>query len=144
MASKRTSGQSQSKSTAADVQALAQQENCNGLLPIVGIGASAGGLEAFTQLLRHLPTDTGMAFVLIHHLDPNHESLLCSLQARTTQMPVTQVQDGMIVALNQVYVIPPNAKMTLLYQRDSTERATFKQKSSCFNGSSSKFCHDSN
>ena len=65
MASKRASGQSESKSTAADVQALAQQENCNGLLPIVGIGASAGGLEAFTQLLRHLPTDTGMVFVLI-------------------------------------------------------------------------------
>ncbi len=81
--------------------------------PIVGVGASAGGLEAFTQLLAHLPIDTGMAFVLIQHLDPNRESLLTELLSRTTSMPVTEVRDGMAVASNQVYVIPPNTAMVL-------------------------------
>ena len=56
--------------------------------PIVGIGASAGGLEAFTHLLEHLPVDTGMAFVLVQHLDPAHESVLTEILARTTAMPV--------------------------------------------------------
>ena len=81
--------------------------------PIVGIAASAGGLEAFTELLGHLPVDTGMAFVLIQHLAPDHKSLLCEILARTTQMPVNEVQDGMAVEPNQVYVIPPNTKMVL-------------------------------
>ncbi len=56
---------------------------------VVGIGASAGGLEAFTQLLRNLPPDTGMAFVVVQHLDPNHPSQLTSLLAKTTPMPVS-------------------------------------------------------
>src|SRR5579862_1781463 len=54
--------------------------------PVVGIGASAGGLEAFTKLLKHLPADTGMAFVLIQHLDPKHESILATLLSRATRM----------------------------------------------------------
>ena len=58
---------------------------------IVGVGASAGGLEAFQQLLRHLPTDTGMSFVLVQHLDPQHESALTHLLARATTMPVCEV-----------------------------------------------------
>jgi two-component system, chemotaxis family, CheB/CheR fusion protein len=65
--------------------------------PVVGIGASAGGLEAFTQLLNHLPADTGMAFVLIQHLDPKQKSLLREILARATPMPVLEVQDGMVV-----------------------------------------------
>ncbi|NQE35041.1 chemotaxis protein CheB [Microcoleus asticus] len=81
--------------------------------PIVGIAASAGGLEAFTELLTHLPTDTGMAFVLIQHLDPNHKSFLAEILGKTTQMPVNEVQDGVAVKPNQVYVIPPNTKMVL-------------------------------
>ena len=81
--------------------------------PIVGIAASAGGWEAFTELLAHLPTDTGMAFVLIQHLDPNHQSFLAEILSRTTQMPVSQVQDGQAVEPNQVYVIPPNTKMVV-------------------------------
>ena len=56
--------------------------------PIVGIGASAGGLEAFTQLIRHLPADSGMAFVLVQHLDPQHESALTTLLGRATDLPV--------------------------------------------------------
>ena len=81
--------------------------------PIVGIGASAGGLEACSDLLRHLPTDTGMAFVLVQHLDPAHESLLSSLLANTTAMRVVQVKTGMKVRPNQLYVIPPNAGMII-------------------------------
>lgn len=81
--------------------------------PIVGVAASAGGLEAFTQLLSHLPTDTGMAFVLIQHLSPEHESLLSEILTRATQLPVREVQNGMTVEPNQVYVIPPNTKMLL-------------------------------
>lgn len=89
------------------------QNTVDSTFPIVGIAASAGGLEAFTELLHHLPTDTGMAFVLIQHLDPNHESLLTEILARTTQMPVSQVVDGTTVEPNQVYIIPPNTKMTV-------------------------------
>src|SRR5213592_3612895 len=71
--------------------------------PIVGIGASAGGLEAMTQLLKHLPADTGMAFVLVQHLDPTHESALSSLLSRTTRLPVHEVSNGMAVQPNRVY-----------------------------------------
>ena len=82
--------------------------------PVVGIAASAGGLEAFTDLLRHLPTDTGMAFVLIQHLSPDYESLLSEILGRVTEMPVHQVRDGMRVEPNKVYVIPQNTQMTLV------------------------------
>ncbi len=81
--------------------------------PVVGVAASAGGLEAFTQLLIHLPVDTGMAFVLIQHLSPNHESLLTEILARVTKMLVCEGKNGMVVEPNHVYVIPPNAKMVL-------------------------------
>ena len=85
-----------------------------GTFPIVGIGASAGGLEAFTELLAALPSDTGMAFVLVQHLDPDHPSLLTTLLARTTAMAVEEVQDGVRVQPNHVYVIPPNTSLTLM------------------------------
>ncbi len=81
--------------------------------PTVGIGASAGGLEAFTQLLKDLPVDTGMAFVLVQHLDPKHESMLTGLIAKATTMPVTEVKHGMRVEPDHVYVIPPNTYMTI-------------------------------
>jgi two-component system CheB/CheR fusion protein len=90
-----------------------EQETNQELFPIVGIGASAGGLEAFSELLKHLPIDTGMGFVLIQHLSPDHKSLLSEILARTTQMPVMEVQDCMMVEPNHVYIIPPNSKMTL-------------------------------
>src|SRR2546427_455130 len=63
--------------------------------PIVGVGASAGGLEAFTQLLKALPSRTGTAYVLVQHLDPTHESTLAELLARATELPVRQVTDAM-------------------------------------------------
>src|SRR5947208_2008688 len=77
-------------------------------LPVVGMGASAGGLEAFTAVLRNVPADTGMAFVLVQHLDPKHESLLVDLLSKSTSMLVTAARDGEPVAANHVYVIPPN------------------------------------
>jgi two-component system CheB/CheR fusion protein len=76
--------------------------------PIVGIGASAGGFEAMTQLLKALPPDTGMAFVFVQHLDPTHESALSSLLSRMTEMPVTEARSNMQLQPNQIYVIPPN------------------------------------
>jgi len=81
--------------------------------PVVGIGASAGGLEAFSDLLRHLPEKTGMAFVLVQHLDPKHSSELRQILARTTRIPVQEVTDGIVVEPNHVYVMPPNTSMVL-------------------------------
>lgn len=73
--------------------------------PIVGVGASAGGLEAFTQFLTGLPGDTGMAFVMIQHLDPRHESQLTGILSRATTMLVQEACHGMVVEPNHVYVI---------------------------------------
>jgi two-component system, chemotaxis family, CheB/CheR fusion protein len=81
--------------------------------PIVGIGASAGGLEAFTQLLKALPANTGMAFILIQHLDPAHSSFLSQALGKTTSMKVVQVENGMRVEPDHVYVIPPDADVAL-------------------------------
>jgi len=84
----------------------------SGLL-VAAIGASAGGIEAFTELLRHLPVDTGMAFVLIQHLDPKHHSILTELVAKETPMRVSEVTNGLSVEPNHVYVIPPNSMMSI-------------------------------
>ena len=78
---------------------------------IVGVGASAGGLEAFTELLRHLPDDTGMAFVLIQHLDPRHESHLTELLSKASKMPVTEVRGETRAEANHVYVIAPRCNL---------------------------------
>jgi two-component system CheB/CheR fusion protein len=81
---------------------------------IVGVGASAGGLEAFRQMLGALPVDTGMGFVLVQHLSPTHASLLSEILARSTAMPVTEVRDEPRVEPNHVYVIPPDRKMCIV------------------------------
>jgi two-component system, chemotaxis family, CheB/CheR fusion protein len=83
--------------------------------PIVGLGASAGGLEAFEQFFRNVPIDCGMAFVLVQHLDPGHASILTEILQRSTAMPVVEVQDQMAVAPNHVYVIPPNRDMAIFH-----------------------------
>jgi two-component system CheB/CheR fusion protein len=80
---------------------------------IVGVGASAGGLEAFSELLKHLPPDTGMAFVLVQHLDPKHESALTQLLTRVTRIPVREVTNNLQVEANHIYVIPPNANLMI-------------------------------
>jgi two-component system, chemotaxis family, CheB/CheR fusion protein len=90
-----------------------QPENLNESFPIVGIGASAGGLEPCIKILNHLPADTGMGFVIIQHLAPDQKSMLSEILSRATEMPVIQVQDNTIVEPNHVYVIPPNAKMLI-------------------------------
>ncbi|MHB1206932.1 MAG: chemotaxis protein CheB [Rhodospirillaceae bacterium] len=87
--------------------------------PVIGLGASAGGLEAFQNFLTAVPPDSGHAYVLVQHLDPNHESMLAELLSRRTSMPVRQVSDGMTIEPNHVYLIPPNASLAI-------EKATLK------------------
>ena len=89
----------------------AGESTADGLFPIVGIGASAGGLEAFTEFLSHLPDDTGMAFVLIQHLDPKHESHLTELLMKASKMPVSEVKGETRAEANHVYVIPPQSNL---------------------------------
>jgi two-component system CheB/CheR fusion protein len=102
------------ETAAAPDAALAPEERLeDSLFPVVGVGASAGGLEAFTQLLGNLPDDTGMAFVLVQHLAPRHESQLADLLSRTTRLPVNEATEGMAVRPNHVYVIPPDTNMVL-------------------------------
>jgi len=84
------------------------------VFPIVGIGASAGGLEAFEQFLVNVPDNSGMAYVVIQHLDPTQKGMLPELLQRTSRMTVIQVKDGMKIKPNCVYVIPPNKTMSIL------------------------------
>jgi two-component system CheB/CheR fusion protein len=84
-----------------------------GSFPIVGVGASAGGLEAFSALLKHVPLDTGMGFVLVQHLDPVHDSALTQLLSRATSLPVHEVTNNLRVEPNHVYVIPPNTNLSI-------------------------------
>jgi len=93
--------------------------NNSKLFPVVGIGASAGGLAAFEAFFSAIPADTkpGMAFVLVQHLAPDHESLLTDILRRYTSMQVFEVEDGMVVEPNQAYIIPPGHDMALLNGR---------------------------
>lgn len=89
------------------------QPEGGGGLRVVGIGASAGGLDAFLDLLQGIPSDTGLTFVLIQHLDPHHESMLASIIARATVIPVEVVTDGLSPRRDCIYVIPPGTQLTL-------------------------------
>jgi two-component system CheB/CheR fusion protein len=104
------------KSSARAVQAPLASGPVAGGFPIVGIGASAGGLAAFEAFFSGMPADIepGMAFVLVQHLAPDHESLLADLIRRYTRMQVFQVVDGMVVQPNCAYVIPPNHDMAFI------------------------------
>ena len=79
----------------------------------MGIGASAGGLDAFKTLLSRPPPDTGMAFVLVQHLDPIHVSLMAGLLSGHTAMPVTQAAEGVSIEPNRVYLIPPGVSLAV-------------------------------
>jgi two-component system CheB/CheR fusion protein len=92
------------KAKAAGEHAEGEDRSC----PIVGVGASAGGLEAITEILRYLGDEPGMAIVFIQHLDPKHASMLTELLARATGMHVQQVTDSVMIEANHVYVIAPN------------------------------------
>jgi two-component system CheB/CheR fusion protein len=83
--------------------------------PIVGIGASAGGLEALELFLKHVPEGSGMAFVIVQHLDPTHKGIMVELLQRVTPMPVIQARDRLKVAPERVYVIPPNKDLSILH-----------------------------
>lgn len=90
--------------------AIATTDKINGdhpVSPVVGIGASAGGLAAYKIFLSQMPADTGMAFVLVPHLDPTHQSLMVELLASQTEMPVCEAKETMAVEANHVYIIPP-------------------------------------
>ena len=82
-------------------------------IPIVGIGASAGGLEAFKSLFECLASNTGLSFVVIQHLAPGQESMLTDILSRFTKMPVKEVKDKMTIEPDHVYVIPPGTTMTI-------------------------------
>src|ERR1044071_2464597 len=96
--------------------------------PMVGIGASAGGFESVMKLLKILPPDTGMAFVVVLHLDPRHESTLTELVARATPMPTVEIKDEVAPEPNHIYVLPANRDVILhqrrlrLVRRPDTER----------------------
>ena len=76
--------------------------------PVVGIGASAGGLNAFKKLLHSITKDSGMAYVLVQHLDPNHESVLPELLQKVTEIPVVTITDEIKVLPNHIYILPSN------------------------------------
>ena len=100
--------------TAKDAAGTGDARSPTASFPIVGVGASAGGLEAFTQLLNALPLDTGMGFVLVQHLDPEHDSALTEILSRATSMPVCDVTDNQAVEPNHVYIIPPDTNLSIL------------------------------
>lgn len=99
---------------ATDSPATPSPSSPNGAFPIIGIGASAGGLEALEQFLRSVPADSGMAFVVVQHLDPTHQGLLPELLQRATVLPVERVADRVKVRPNHVYVIRPNKDLSLM------------------------------
>jgi two-component system CheB/CheR fusion protein len=84
---------------------------------IVGIGASAGGLAAFTSFLATMPANSGMAFILVQHLAPDHKSILSDLLGKATRMPVLEAEDGMPMGANHVFVIPPDTTLTIKERR---------------------------
>lgn len=108
----KTSGSAKTKDT--PVGKVAVRELHKKPFPIVGFGASAGGLEAFTILLKYLDSNLGMAYVLIMHLSPNHKSALTEILQSKTKMTVHTVRDGMKVKPDNIYVIPPNTFMSLV------------------------------
>jgi len=91
-----------------------ERPNGNSAVPVAGIGASAGGLSALESLLPAITKGSGVAFVIVQHLDPRHESVLADLLERLCAVPVSTITDGMLVEADHIYVIPPNASLTIL------------------------------
>jgi two-component system CheB/CheR fusion protein len=124
---KRPQAQEEIRESAAEVQAIPEKEQATAPaeapavveqdigFPVVGIGASAGGLEAFEKFFAHMPPDSGMAFVLVQHLSAPHKSILDDLVRRYTRMEVSEVKDGVEVQPNQAYIIPPGKDLALLH-----------------------------
>ena len=80
--------------------------------PIVGVGASAGGLDAFKRLIKSLPENPGIALILVQHLEPTHESMLTDLLQKISKIPIQEITDNVVVESNHIYIIPPNRSLT--------------------------------
>jgi two-component system, chemotaxis family, CheB/CheR fusion protein len=99
--------------------------------PVVGVGASAGGLEAFSELLTNLPSNTGMAYLLVQHLDPTHSSFLVEILSKKTRMPIEEAREAIEVLPDHIYVLPPNNTLTLAANLlHLTSRETIEQRHS--------------
>jgi two-component system, chemotaxis family, CheB/CheR fusion protein len=105
-----------STDSAPDLTAIGPPDDAPAAVPfpVVGVGASAGGLEAYSELLDSLTPNPGMAFLLVSHLDPDHKSHLAEILGRVSKMPVREVTDGMAVEKDHVYCIPPGTSMTMV------------------------------
>ena len=103
------------KKTGIGIRRAAPTLRASGAFPIVGIGASAGGLEALEHFLGRVPAGSGMAFVIVQHLDPTHQGIMAEILQRATGMRVMQVKDRTRVQPDCVYVIPPNKDMSVLH-----------------------------
>jgi two-component system CheB/CheR fusion protein len=103
-----------SKNIASEQQVDNKTSSTVDVFPIIGIGASAGGLQAIERFLSNVPVDCGMAFVVVQHLDPNHNNILCELLQRMTPLDVKKITDHMVIMPNHVYVIPPAYDLTIL------------------------------
>jgi two-component system CheB/CheR fusion protein len=97
----------------ARVRARPKARPGSSTVPVVGVGASAGGLDAFTRMLRALPSSPGVALVFVQHLSPTHESALPELLSKVTKLPVEQARNGTLIAVDHVYIVPPNAELTV-------------------------------
>jgi len=103
------------KGPAAPLPPVPLRPRTQNTFPIVGIGASAGGLEALELFLKHVPAGSGLSFVIVQHLDPTHKGIMVELLQRVTPMPVIQARDRLKVAPDRVYVIPPNKDLSILH-----------------------------
>jgi two-component system CheB/CheR fusion protein len=111
----REAGNKLDPGSAVDLQPAGSGVEANRSFSIVGIGASAGGLEALEVFFKQTPADSGLAFVVVQHLDPTHSDMLVELLQRHTVMPVVRIHDGMVVMPDQVHVIPPNRDLSILH-----------------------------
>ena len=123
---KRTITKGKPKSTLSAVAKTKASQKADAAVPVIGMGASAGGLQAYSTFLDAVPSDTGAAFVLVHHVDPDHKSLMADLLAKHTVMPVVLAEDKSQIQANHVYVIPPDkyleVKKGVLHLSKPTER----------------------
>jgi len=92
-----------------------ERANSANAFPVVGVGASAGGLEALESFFSRVPERCGVAFVVVQHLDPTHKALVAELLQRSTKLPVIEIDDGMPIRPDHVYIIPPNRDVSLLH-----------------------------
>ena len=116
MAARKKAARKKAGRTRADAASTRQQPagRSRPAFPVVGVGASAGGLQAFETFFSHLPARTGMAFVLVSHLDPDHASILHELLRKSAPLPVQQATDGVTIEADHVYVGPPGKNVAIL------------------------------